>query len=65
MEVEDVARIGFTTGRTAEQQGDLTVGPGLLGQVIEDDEGILAAVPEVLAHGAAGVGGDELHGGGV
>src|SRR5690606_7806450 len=34
---------------------------GLLGQVVVDDQRVFAAVAEVLAHGAAGVGGDVLH----
>ncbi len=65
MQVEDVAGVGLAPGRTPQQQGDLAVGPGLLGEVVVDDQGVLAAVPEVLAHGAAGIGGDELQGGGI
>ena len=64
MEVEDVARIGFTSRRTAKQQRDLAVGPGLLRQVVVDDEGVFTAVAEVFAHGRTGVRGDVLHGGG-
>jgi len=40
-------------------------GPHLLGQVVVDDERVLAVVPEVLAHGAAGVGRQVLQWGGV
>ena len=65
VQIEHVAGIGFTAGRTAQQQRDLAVRPGLLGQVVIDDQGVLAAVAEVLAHGAAGVGRDVLHGGGL
>ena len=35
--------------RAAQQQRHLAVGPGLLGQVVVNDERILAAVAEVLA----------------
>ncbi len=61
MEVEDVAREGFTARRTTQQQGHLAVGHGLLGQIVIDDQRVFTAVAEVLAHGAAGVGGEELH----
>ena len=62
MEVEHVARVGFTARGTAQQQGDLAVGPGLLGQVIVNDQGVFTAVAVVLAHGATGKRRQELHG---
>src|SRR5690606_6151601 len=65
VQVEDVTRIGFAARRAAQQQRDLAIGPGLLGQVVVDDQGILTARAEVLAHGAAGVRGDVLHRGRV
>ncbi len=61
VEVEHVARIRLAARRTAQQQRDLAVRPGLLGQVVIDDQGVLAAVAEVLAHRAARVRGDVLH----
>lgn len=33
----------------------LTVSDGLLGQIVVDDQGVLAVVAEELSHGAAGV----------
>ena len=60
--VEDVAGIGLTSRRTAEQQGHLPVGLGLLGQIIVNDQGVAAGIPVVLAHGAAGKSGDVLQG---
>ena len=63
MQIEDVTGIGFTTRRTTQQQRDLAVGPGLLGQIVVDDQRVFAAVTEVFAHGTAGVSGDVLHGG--
>ena len=65
VQVEDVTRVGFAARRAAQQQRHLTIGPGLLGQVIIDDQGILATVAEVLTHRAAGVGSQVLHGGGL
>src|SRR5690606_6084285 len=52
-------------GRAAQQQGNLAIRPGLLGQVVVHDQGVFAAITEVLAHGAARVGGQVLHGGGI
>ena len=60
VEVEDVAGVGLAARRTPQQQGDLAVGGGLLGQIVVDHQRVLAVVEEVLAHRAAGVGGDEL-----
>src|SRR5690606_21346 len=65
VQVEHVTRVGFAARRTAQQQRYLAVGPGLLGQVVVNDQGVLAAIAEVLAHGAAGVGSQVLHGGRV
>ena len=56
VQVEHVARVGLATWRTTQQQAHLTVGHRLFGQVVEDDERVLAVVAEVLAHGAARVG---------
>ena len=39
VKVEDVTRVGLTTGRATEQQRHLTVSNGLLGQVVIDDKG--------------------------
>ncbi len=65
MEVEDVARISLASRRTTQQQGHLSVGPGLLGKVVVDDQGVLAVVHEGLGHGATGIGGDVLQGSGI
>ncbi len=55
MQVEDVTGVGLAARRTTQQQRDGAVGLGLLGQVVEDDEDVLAAVHPVLADGRAGV----------
>src|SRR5690554_6359562 len=63
VQIENVTRVGFTSWRTTQQQGDLTVGNGLLGQVIVYDQGVFTAVTEELTHGGTGVRSQELHGG--
>ena len=65
VEVEHVARVSLTAGGTSQQQRHLSVGHGLLGQVVEDDDSVHAVVPEVLAHGHTGVGGQVLQGSSV
>ncbi len=65
MEVEDVARIGLAPRRAAEQERHLAVGDGLLGEVVVEDHRVHAVVAEILAHRAAGVGGEILHRRGV
>ena len=60
VQVEDVAGVGLAARRTAQQQRHRAVGLGLLGQVVEHDQDVLALVHPVLADGRAGVGGDVL-----
>src|SRR5690606_3322987 len=54
VQVENVARVSFAAWRTTQQQRHLTVGNGLLGQVVISDHGMLAVVTEPFANGAAG-----------
>ena len=56
MKIKHVAGIGLATRRAAKQQRHGTVGLGLLGQVVEDDQDVLAGVHPVLADGRPGVG---------
>ena len=65
VQVEDVARVGLASRRAAQQQRHGAVGLGLLGQVVEDDQDVLAVVHPVLADGRAGVGGEVLEAGRV
>ena len=66
MGVEDVARISLAARRAAEQERQLSVGHGLLREVVVDAEGgHPLAVHEVLGHRRAGVGGEVLERGGV
>src|SRR5690554_3201433 len=62
VQVEHVAGIGFASGRTTQQQRNLTIGPCLLGKVVVHDQGVFATIAEVFAHGAAGVSRQILHG---
>src|SRR5690606_2929503 len=64
VEIEHVAWVRFTSWWTAQQQGDLTISNGLLGQVIVYDQRVFTAVTEELAHGATGVWRQELQSGG-
>ena len=51
MEVEDVTGVRLTTRWSSKQQRHLSIGNSLLGQVIEDDNGMLSIVSEPLTHG--------------
>ena len=61
MQVEHVTGIGFATRRAAQQQRNLTISHGLLGQIVVHDQRVFTAVAEVLAHGAARIRRDVLH----
>lgn len=54
VEVEDITGVSLTSGWATEKEGHLTVGDGLLGEIVEDDEGVLAVVTEPLTHGGTG-----------
>ena len=61
MEVEDVAGIGLAPGRTAKQQRELAVGLGLFGEIVVDQQSVLAfVVHEVFGHRRTRVRGDVL-----
>lgn len=62
MEIEDITGVGLTTGGSSEEERHLSVGDGLLGEIVIDNQGVLAVVSEVLTDGAAGVGSQELEG---
>jgi len=62
VEVENVSGVSLTSRRATEQEGHLTVGNGLLGQVVVDDNSVAARVTEVLSDGGSRVGGQELQG---
>jgi hypothetical protein len=49
VEVEDVTGVSLTSGRTTQKERHLTVGDGLLGQIVVDDQGVLAVVTEPFA----------------
>ena len=65
MQVEDVTRIRLASRRAAQQQRQLAVSNGLLGQVVEDNQGVLSLVHPVLADRRPGVWRVHLQGGGV
>lgn len=46
MQVENVTGVGLTTRGTTEQQRHLTISDGLLGQIVVNDQGVTAIVPE-------------------
>ena len=65
VKVEHITRVSLTTGRSSEEEGHLTVGDGLFGKIVIDDESVLGVVTEVLSNGASGVGSQELKRGSV
>lgn len=53
MEIEDVTWVGFSSRRSSQKERHLSVGDGLLGQIVIDNEGVLAIVSEILANSAS------------
>src|ERR1019366_8716950 len=64
VEIENISRIGFAAGGTAQQKRNLAIGGGVLGKIVVDTEGVASRIAEKLAHGAGRVGRNVLHGGG-
>jgi len=62
VQIEHVAGVSLTSRGTADQQRQGTVSDRVLGQVVVDDQDMLALMHEIFAHGAAGVGCDILQG---
>ena len=64
MDVEYVARKGLASRRLAGEQRKFAMGRGVLGQIVDDDERVAAAVAEIFADGEAGERRDPLQRGG-
>ena len=58
MDVEDVAGKGLAPGRTAQQQGKLAIGAGVMGEIVVDDQHVAARFHEMLGDAGRGVGRD-------
>ena len=63
VEIEHVARIRLAAGGALQDQRNLAVGDGVLGEIVVDDQRIHAVFHEPLAHRRAGVRGEVLVGG--
>ena len=53
MQIEDISWVSFTARWAAQQQGHLTVGHGLLGQIIIHDQRGVSCVAEELPNGSS------------
>jgi hypothetical protein len=53
MEIEDVARIRFTSRRPTQQQRELAVCDRVLRKIVVDDQRVPAVVAEIFADGDA------------
>ena len=49
VQIEHVAGVGLAAGGALEQQAQRAVGDGVLGQVVVDDQHVLAVMHKVLA----------------
>ena len=65
MQIEYVAGIRFTSGRTAQKQRHGAVCYRVLGQVVVNDKDVLLLVHEILSDRYAGIGSQELHRSGI
>ena len=64
VQIKDVAGIRLAPRGASQKQAERAVCDGVFGEIVVDDEHVLAALHEVFAHRAARIGGDVLQGGG-
>jgi hypothetical protein len=57
VDVEDIAGKGFTAGRTAKKKGQFPVRPGVIGEIVVNDEDVPALLHEKLGDACGRVGG--------
>ena len=65
MQIKHIARESFAPRRTTQQEGNLAISHGLLGQIVINNQRVLSAITEILTHGAARISGHILHGSGL
>jgi len=65
VQVEYITWVGLSSWWSSEEKGHLSVGNGLLGQIVVHDESVSSVISEPLAHGAARVWREVLKWGGV
>ena len=56
MDVENVARKGLTSWRTAQQKRNLAIDRRVLGEIVDHKKHVAPGPHEVLSHGAGGIG---------
>ena len=65
VEIEHITWVSLTTWWSSEEERHLTVGNGLLGEIVVDDKGVLSVISEVLTNSASRVWGEELEWSGI
>ena len=65
MEIEDISWIGLSAWWSSKKEGHLSVGDGLLGKIVIDDESMLGTVSEEFSNSASGIWSQELKWGGI
>ena len=63
MQVENITRVGLSTGGTTQDQRDLPIGYGLFGEVVINHQRIPTGIAEILPDSCAGKRSEILHGG--
>ena len=63
MQIEDIARVGFSSRRPSQQQRKRTVGNRMLAEIVVDDQNVFTPVHPIFADAAAGIRSDVLQGG--
>ena len=65
MKIEDISWVSLTTWWSSEKKRHLSVGDGLLGEIVIDDKGVHSVVTEVFSNSASRVWSQELEWGGI
>jgi len=60
VQVKDISGIGFSSGGSSKKKGHLSVGNGLLGKIVVNNQSVFSVVSEVFSNGACRVRSQEL-----
>ena len=60
MEIKDISGVGLSARGSSQKERHLSVSDGLLGEIVENDEGVLGVVSEVFSNSATGIRSQEL-----
>jgi len=60
MEIENISRIGFSSGGSSKKKRHLSVSHGLFGKIVIDNKGVFSVVSEIFSNSTGRIGSQKL-----